>query len=106
MPIKCPKCQFENPEDRHYCGKCATPLPSTKEFVFAQTETLQQTPYKEFNSGSNFGGRYQIIEELGHGGMGKVYRAMDKKLNEEVAIKLISLRSPGTKAPWSASRTN
>ncbi len=32
---------------------------------------------------------YQIIEELGHGGMGKVYRALDKKLNEEVALKLI-----------------
>ena len=86
--MKCPKCQFENPEDTHYCGKCATPLPSPKEFVFSQTETLQ-TPIKELTSGSTFGGRYQIIEELGHGGMGKVYRAMDKKLNEEVAIKLI-----------------
>ena len=39
--------------------------------------------------GSLFAGRYQIIEKLGHGGMGRVYRALDKKLNEEVALKLV-----------------
>ncbi len=36
-----------------------------------------------------FAGRYEIIEELGAGGMGRVYRAHDTKLNEEVALKLI-----------------
>ena len=36
-----------------------------------------------------FAGRYQIIEELGHGGMGRVYRALDKKLNKEVALNLV-----------------
>jgi len=40
-------------------------------------------------TGSTFAGRYQIIEELGHGGMGRVYRALDRKINEEVALKLI-----------------
>ena len=46
-------------------------------------------PVKELIMGSTFAGRYQIIEELGKGGMGKVFRALDKKLNEEVALKLI-----------------
>ncbi len=86
--MKCPKCQTENTSDSEFCKKCATPLPSSKEFDFSHTETLQ-TPIHELNTGATFAGRYQIIEELGHGGMGKVYRAMDKKLNEEVAIKLI-----------------
>jgi serine/threonine-protein kinase len=35
------------------------------------TETLK-TPVKELTMGSTFAGRYQIIEELGHGGMGRV----------------------------------
>lgn len=39
--------------------------------------------------GSLFAGRYQIIEELGDGGMGKVYRAMDTTIDEEIALKII-----------------
>ncbi|MCJ7487431.1 MAG: serine/threonine protein kinase, partial [Candidatus Aminicenantes bacterium] len=52
------------------------------------TETLE-TPSEELAAGSTFAGRYHIVEELGKGGMGRVYRAIDKKLNEEVALKLI-----------------
>jgi len=48
-----------------------------------------QTPIKELNRGSTLASRYEIIEELGKGGMGDVYRVLDKKINEEVALKLI-----------------
>ena len=33
--------------------------------------------------------KYELIEEIGHGGMATVYRARDKRLGREVAIKLI-----------------
>jgi serine/threonine-protein kinase len=46
-------------------------------------------PIEELITGSTFAGRYQVIEELGKGGMGRVYRVLDKKLNEEVVFKLI-----------------
>jgi serine/threonine protein kinase len=39
--------------------------------------------------GTAFAGRYEIIEELGHGGMGKVYKVFDKETNSKVALKLI-----------------
>jgi len=87
MAIKCPKCQTNNPDTLKFCGECGTRLFLTEE-ISAPTETLE-TPKEELTRGTTFANRYEIIEELGKGGMGKVYRAVDKKLNEEVALKLI-----------------
>jgi serine/threonine protein kinase len=86
MGVECPKCKTENASDSQFCKSCATPLPSSKEIPV--TETLE-TPKEELTTGTTFGERYQIIEELGKGGMGKVYRVLDKELKEEVALKLI-----------------
>jgi serine/threonine-protein kinase len=33
--------------------------------------------------------KYELLEELGHGGMATVYRARDKRLEREVAVKVI-----------------
>jgi serine/threonine protein kinase/Tfp pilus assembly protein PilF len=52
------------------------------------TETLQ-APVHELAMGSTFAGRYQIVEELGKGGMGTVYKVVDRKINEEMALKLL-----------------
>ena len=86
MTIKCSRCQHENPDGTIYCGKCASQLLSPKDIDV--TETIE-TPKDELTRGTIFAGRYEIIEELGRGGMGKVYRVEDTKLQQEVALKLI-----------------
>ena len=94
--MKCPKCHADNPDTQHFCGDCGTPLPTprirveppTAEIPALKTETYQ-SPVPELTTGSTFAGRYQIIEELGRGGMGKVYKVLDTKIKEKVALKLI-----------------
>ncbi len=84
--MKCPKCRTDNPETARFCNSCAAPFAFDKDAVV--TETIQ-TLQKELTRGTTFTGRYEIIEELGKGGMGKVYRVEDRKLKQEVALKLI-----------------
>ena len=116
MAIECPTCQHSNPDDTLYCGKCGTRIlghvpdspesgtrpknsddkppqdrkipPSGVKDRVSVTRTLETTA-DELARGTIFAGRYEIIEELGAGGMGQVYRAFDKKIEEEVALKLI-----------------
>ena len=58
------------------------------EFPQSKTKTLCN-PINQLVRGSTFAGRYQIIEELGIGGRGRVYKAYDLDLEEKVALKLI-----------------
>jgi serine/threonine protein kinase/tetratricopeptide (TPR) repeat protein len=84
--MKCSKCLHDNPADTVFCGKCGTKFDSEDRVSFTRTI---ETPADELTRGTVFAGRYEIIEELGAGGMGRVFRVHDTKLNEEVALKLI-----------------
>ena len=95
--MKCSKCQSENPSDSKYCKECATALSHPPDFHAPNTRTIE-APLEDLTTGTLFALRYQVVEELGGGGMGKVYRALDTKVGEEIAIKVIKPEIAADKA--------
>jgi serine/threonine protein kinase/Tfp pilus assembly protein PilF len=86
--VKCSRCQTDNPDTSRFCGNCAAPLTSKAEALPSFTVTME-TQGEQLARGTVFANRYEIIEELGVGGMGRVYRAEDTKVKEQVALKLL-----------------
>jgi serine/threonine protein kinase/Tfp pilus assembly protein PilF len=85
--VKCARCGSDNPPDTRYCGRCAAPLAAGSASP-GPTGTLI-APVRELATGTTFARRYQVIEELGKGGMGRVYKVFDTEVREKLALKLL-----------------
>lgn len=96
MSVKCTKCNSDNSDTARFCSNCASPIsiesvrkmdPSDRPDI-SNTKTMESSREK-FAAGSTFAGRYQVIEKLGKGGMGKVYKVKDQNIDEVMALKII-----------------
>jgi serine/threonine protein kinase/tetratricopeptide (TPR) repeat protein len=85
--MKCPSCSAENPPDALSCRSCGAPFSQHKS-QSSPTRTLR-LPAEDLSKGSVFAGRFEILEKLGRGGMGTVYRVLDRTIGEEVALKVL-----------------
>jgi serine/threonine protein kinase/tetratricopeptide (TPR) repeat protein len=88
--MRCPRCHFENVSDTRFCGNCATLLHPGSAPAGPDSATMTaRIPCGGIGPGNDFAGRYAIIDELGRGGMGRVFKALDKEIGETIALKVL-----------------
>jgi hypothetical protein len=87
MANECPKCRALNADELRTCGRCGTAL--------FQSQPQPRGAGKPPPSGISFrrdqvvAKRYTVLDMIGRGGMGCIYRVHDNTLNEEVALKTL-----------------
>ena len=86
--MRCPRCAELVSDHAQQCPHCSYDLRAPSE-VTTTLSAHDAIPEPDFPPGSDFTGRFMIIEKAGRGGMATVYKARDKVLEQEVALKLI-----------------
>ncbi|MBI1723915.1 MAG: protein kinase, partial [Gemmatimonadetes bacterium] len=86
----CPRCGAPLAEHDRFCSRCGAALPDTPTAAREASPTESSAAEVERRLRAACGPEYQIIRELGTGGMGSVFLAREPALKRDVAVKVLA----------------
>ena len=89
--MNCPSCRHALHEDARFCSNCglSTASQHTGTDNISQQPTLRYSALPDPLIGLVLDAKYELLERLGEGGMGAVYRARRLHIGDEVAVKVL-----------------
>jgi len=84
VTFQCSECGCANTDEATNCADCGCLLITDDD-----EDTKTDVALPSFKKGVKVGGRYEIVSEVGKGGFGRVFRAVDLETEELVALKVL-----------------
>jgi serine/threonine protein kinase len=86
--MKCPSCHKDISDSTSFCAFCGAALVSPENAWDSPTQSLPLS-VPDMKRGSLFFNRHEIIEELGKGELGTVFRVFDRILKREAVLRIL-----------------